>query len=77
MLTTEELKLLNADVSKFPLMKLVLDARKRCGGCGHKGVGVRDVLRIAAARYAKDPEFIKLCSSLFPLPCMIGGWLIK
>lgn len=77
MLNTSELKLLQSDVSAFPLLKAVAAGLKKCNKCNHGNVNVNAMLRVAITRYAKNQEFIEHCRSLFPLPCMIGGILIK
>lgn len=77
MLNTSELKLLQSDVSSFPMLKAVAAGLKQCNKCNHGNVNVNAMLRVAVTRYAKNAAFIEHCRSLFPLPCMIGGILIK
>lgn len=77
MLSNAEKTLLNANLSGFPMISAASAAWKRCGKCGHANVNVNAALRLAATKYADDPAFVEACRRLFPLPCMIGGVLIK
>lgn len=77
MLNAAEIKLLNSDNTKFPMIKAASAALKKCGTCGHKNVNIHTMLRVAVTKYAKDPAFVEHCRNIAVLPCMIGGILIK
>lgn len=77
MLNDAETRLLNANLQGFPMITAASASLKRCGKCGHGKVDVRVMLRAAAAKYRNDPTFIAALRSITPLPCMIGGVLIK
>lgn len=77
MFSDDEKILLNSPLNDFPMIRAALAAWKRCGTCGHGYVNVRMLLKTAVTKYANDPEFIKHCKQLMPLPCMLGGVLIK
>ena len=77
MFSDAEKILLNASVKGFPMIAAALAAWKRCGTCGHTKDNTRAILKTAINMYANDPKFIAHCKQLMPLPCMLGGVLIK
>ena len=77
MLNTAEMKLLNSDTRQFPMIKAASAALKRCGKCGHRNVNAHTMLNAAVTVYRNNPAFIAHCKSLFPLPCVIGGLLVR
>ena len=74
---SDDEKILELVIKRLPMIRAALAAWKRCGTCGHGYVNVRMLLKTAVTKYANDPEFIKHCKQLMPLPCMLGGVLIK
>lgn len=77
MLNAAEQKLLNSNLSKFPMIMAASAAIKQCHKCGHGKVNVRALLHTAVAKYKSNPDFIKHCKTLFRLPCMVGGFIIQ
>lgn len=77
MLNDNEKTLLNAGLKAFPLLAAAAAAWKRCGTCGHADVSISMMLRAVATAYMNNAEFRKVCKSLFKLPAIIGGILIK
>lgn len=77
MLNDNEKTLLNAGLKGFPLLLAAAAAWKRCGQCGHADVNIGMMLRAVATAYLNNAEFRNLCKSLFKLPAIIGGILIK
>ena len=72
-----EKKLLDNPSTQFPLLAAVSAASKRCPTCGHPKADVHIMLRAAIIKYRNDKDFIRHCSSLFPLPASIAGIMIS
>ena len=77
MLTRDAVKLLENPPAGYPLMAAASAAFKRCGTCAGRNARIDMLLRIAVTRYLLDPKFIAYCSTLFPLPTVICGVVIK
>lgn len=77
MFTPIELKLLNMNLSSFPLMAAASATVKGCPTCPHKNVNKRAVLRTAALRLEQSVAFKEFLKKHFGLPVMIGGVLFK
>jgi hypothetical protein len=77
MLTRDAIKLLENPPIGYPLISAASAAMKRCGTCPGRGTRVDMLLRIAVTKYMNDPEFIRHCASLFPLPTVICGVVLK
>ena len=77
MFTPVEIKLLNMNLSSFPLMAAASAAVKGCPTCPHKKVNKRAILRTAALRLQENKPFKQFLKERIGLPVMIGGVLFK
>lgn len=77
MLNNYELILLQADCSAFPLLKAAAVALKACGKCPHGNATVAALLKTAVTKYINDPAFIDHCRAILPLPCKLGGFIVR
>ena len=77
MLSDAEVKLLESDCSKWPLLRAAQENLRRCSSCGHSRVNIHTMLRLALNKYKSDKEFIAHCRKLFALPCAIAGVLLN
>lgn len=76
MFTVAEEALLN-NPGDFSMIRAASAAWGRCGTCPEKQRKVRSLLRIAALKYMDDRKFHDHCKTMFPLPCLIGGILVR
>lgn len=77
MLTKEEIKLLSTPADGFPMLQAASAAWKRCGTCGQRTLKINGILRAAVLRYRTSPKFVEHCASLFKLPVVITGIVIR
>lgn len=77
MFTDAELKLLNADNTRYPLIAAAKAEMNACKSCGHGNVNIHTMLRVAVNKYKNDKQFKEHCASLFRLPCSVSGVLIE
>ena len=79
MLTVTQQKLLNLNLSSFPLMAAASVAlKKSCSTCPHKSKpDTRGILRTAAIRYQYDTKFKQFLKQHFSLPITIAGITFK
>ena len=77
MLTNDARKLLENPPAGYPLIAAASAAMHRCGVCPNKQVKAHHLLRIAMLKYMDDQKFKDYCKTLFPLPTVICGILLK
>ena len=77
MLTPIQTKLLNLNLTQFPLMAAAAASIKDCPVCPHKKANKKTILRAAALRMQNNAGFKSFLKEHFGLPVMIGGVLFK
>lgn len=77
MITPIETKLLNMNLSSFPVMAAASAAIKGCPTCPHKKANKEMILHAAALRVQNNKDFKNFLKQNIGLPVMIGGVMFE